>query len=60
MTANILMVRKEYNHYLAGIYGMNFENIPELVWKNGYLYFWILIIFVGVGLLIYFRRKKWL
>lgn len=46
--------------FIAGIYGMNFENIPELKWANGYLYFWILITLVGVGLLIYFRRKKWL
>ncbi|MEX0981930.1 MAG: magnesium/cobalt transporter CorA [Bacteroidales bacterium] len=46
--------------FIAGIYGMNFENIPELMWANGYLYFWILITLVVVGLLIYFRRKKWL
>ncbi len=46
--------------FIAGIYGMNFENIPELNWANGYLYFWILITMVGVGLLIYFRKKKWL
>ncbi|MCF8346882.1 MAG: magnesium/cobalt transporter CorA [Bacteroidales bacterium] len=46
--------------FIAGIYGMNFENIPELKWANGYLYFWLLIMAVGILLLIYFKRKKWM
>lgn len=46
--------------FIAGIYGMNFEFIPELKFKYGYLGFWIVVIIVGGGLLIYFRRKKWL
>jgi magnesium transporter len=46
--------------FIAGIYGMNFENIPELKWTYGYLYFWGLIILVGLGLGYYFIRKKWL
>lgn len=46
--------------FLAGIYGMNFEHIPELGFKYSYLIFWIVVICVGVGLLIFFRRKKWL
>ncbi len=46
--------------FIAGIYGMNFENIPELQWANGYLYFWLLIMAVGILLLIFFRRKKWM
>jgi magnesium transporter len=46
--------------FIAGIYGMNFDNIPELHMKNGYLYFWILILSVAVTLTIYFKRKKWL
>jgi magnesium transporter len=46
--------------FLAGIYGMNFEYIPELSFKYSYLIFWIVALSVGVGLLIYFRRKKWL
>jgi magnesium transporter len=46
--------------FLAGIYGMNFEYIPELKFKYSYLIFWIVVILVGVGLLIYFKRKKWL
>ena len=46
--------------FLAGIYGMNFEYLPELSFKYSYLIFWIVVIFVIIGLLIYFKRKKWL
>jgi magnesium transporter len=46
--------------FLAGIYGMNFENIPELKYKNGYYVLWGLMITVFLSLLYYFKRKKWL
>lgn len=46
--------------FLAGIYGMNFEYIPELSFKYSYLIFWIVVIGVVTGLLLYFKRKKWL
>ncbi|WP_321370810.1 magnesium/cobalt transporter CorA [uncultured Draconibacterium sp.] len=46
--------------FIAGIYGMNFDYIPELKFKYGYLVFWVVILLLGGGLLIYFRRKKWL
>ncbi|MDO9514445.1 MAG: magnesium/cobalt transporter CorA [Elusimicrobiota bacterium] len=46
--------------FLAGIYGMNFEFMPELKWRWGYFYALGLMAAVGFGLLIYFRRKKWL
>ena len=46
--------------FLAGIYGMNFEYIPELGFKYSYLIFWIVVVCVAGGLLIFFRRKKWL
>lgn len=45
--------------FIAGIYGMNFKKIPELEWDHGYLYFWGLILLMGLGLLIFFKRKKW-
>lgn len=46
--------------FIAGIYGMNFKKIPELEMDYGYLYFWILIVVIAFGLVVYFRRKKWL
>ncbi len=46
--------------FLAGVYGMNFEYMPELSWKWSYSVFWgISLMLVGV-LLIYFNKKDWL
>ncbi|MFC2120018.1 magnesium/cobalt transporter CorA [Bacteroidota bacterium] len=45
--------------FIAGIYGMNFNNMPELSWKWGYFGVWFIIIVVFLIMLIYFRRKKW-
>ncbi|MCB0473430.1 MAG: magnesium/cobalt transporter CorA [Flavobacteriaceae bacterium] len=46
--------------FLTGIYGMNFEKIPELHWSYGYLYFWIVSVAIVSVLIFYFKRKKWL
>jgi magnesium transporter len=46
--------------FLAGIYGMNFENMPELKWHWGYYFIWGVILTIAVGMLILFRRKKWI
>jgi len=45
--------------FIAGIYGMNFTNMPELNWKWGYYSIWILILIVFLGMLYYFKKKKW-
>jgi len=45
--------------FIAGIYGMNFSNMPELNWKWGYYGVWIVILIVFFGMLVYFKRKKW-
>lgn len=45
--------------FIAGIYGMNFANMPELQWKFGYLAIWLVIVAVSLGMIIYFRKKKW-
>jgi magnesium transporter len=52
--------------FIAGIYGMNFDrsasslNMPELEWRFGYLYAIGLMLAVAVGMIIFFKRKKWL
>ena len=46
--------------FLAGIYGMNFEYMPELKWRWGYFGLWGVMLLVAAGLLVFFRRKKWL
>lgn len=46
--------------FLAGIYGMNFEYMPELQWKYGYLALWIIMAVIFVSLLFYFKKKKWI
>ncbi|MBI9085012.1 MAG: magnesium/cobalt transporter CorA [Desulfobacterales bacterium] len=46
--------------FVAGIYGMNFEIIPELKWRWGYAGFWGVIILITGSMLFFFRRKKWL
>jgi magnesium transporter len=45
---------------IVGIYGMNFENMPELHSQYGYYFVWIAMILVASGMLIYFRRRGWL
>jgi magnesium transporter len=46
--------------FVTGIYGMNFENMPELKWEYGYFYLLSLLLIFGVCLLVLFKRKKWL
>ena len=46
--------------FVAGIYGMNFEYMPELKWKWAYPILWVVLVTIAVVLLVYFRRKKWL
>ena len=46
--------------FLAGLYGMNFDNMPELHWRNGYFILLGIMLSIVVGLLLLFHRKKWL
>ncbi|MDZ7331133.1 MAG: magnesium/cobalt transporter CorA [candidate division KSB1 bacterium] len=46
--------------FIAGVYGMNFEYMPELRWRWGYFIIWGIMIVIGFGMVFYFRRKKWL
>ncbi len=45
--------------FIVGVYGMNFEVMPELKWQYGYLSVWLLMILVVLGMLSFFRYKKW-
>jgi magnesium transporter len=46
--------------FIAGIYGMNFEYMPELSWRYGYVMVWCIFIIVGGGLVLFFRRRRWI
>ena len=46
--------------FIAGIYGMNFKHMPELEWRWSYPVFWLVLVLIGVSMLIYFKKKKWL
>jgi magnesium transporter len=46
--------------FIAGVYGMNFENMPELKWEYGYFGVWGIMIVVLIGMIYYFKKKKWL
>jgi magnesium transporter len=46
--------------FIAGIYGTNFEVVPELHYQYSYFIMWFVMIIVAVGMLIYFRKRKWL
>jgi magnesium transporter len=46
--------------FIAGIYGMNFKYMPELEWRWGYPAIWLFVFIIGISMLIYFRKKKWL
>ena len=45
--------------FIAGIYGMNFLNMPELKWKWGYPALLLFMITILIGMIVYFKRKKW-
>lgn len=46
--------------FMAGIYGMNFENMPELGFKYGYFILMILMVIVASAMIFYFFKKGWL
>lgn len=45
--------------FIAGLYGMNFEKMPELKWDYGYLYGLLLMFGVGGATASYFKKKGW-
>ncbi|WP_396195785.1 CorA family divalent cation transporter, partial [Flavobacterium sp.] len=45
--------------FIVGIYGMNFDNMPELHWKYGYFMVLGFMFFLLLGMIYYFKKKKW-
>ena len=45
--------------FIAGIYGMNFENMPELKWRFGYAAVWLIMIVAGAAMAVCFKKKNW-
>lgn len=45
--------------FIAGVYGMNFEHMPELKHAWAYPAIWLVFISISAGLLVYFKRKNW-
>lgn len=45
--------------FIAGIYGTNFEYLPELKFRYSYYIFWSVLIFITIVMLVIFKRKKW-
>ena len=46
--------------FIVGVYGMNFEYMPELGWRYGYHLTWLIMLSVVAALLLYFRRNGWI
>jgi len=46
--------------FIAGVYGMNFKYMPELDWRYGYPMVLLIMFIIGVGIMIYARKKGWL
>jgi magnesium transporter len=46
--------------FIVGVYGMNFKYFPEIHWRYGYFLIWALMIGIALGMIRYFKRKKWL
>ena len=45
--------------FIVGVYGMNFDIMPELRWKYGYFIIMGFMFFLFIGMVYYFKRKKW-
>lgn len=45
--------------FIVGVYGMNFEFMPELKYKWAYPSIWAIMLLITIMMIIYFRKKKW-
>ena len=45
--------------FIVGLYGMNFKYFPELQWQYGYLYIWVFMVLLSIGMVIYLKKRQW-
>lgn len=45
--------------FIVGVYGMNFEHMPELKYENGYYTVIAVMVLLGILMVLYFKRRKW-
>jgi magnesium transporter len=45
--------------FIAGVYGMNFQYMPELTWRWGYFVCWGVMIAIAASLCFFFWRRDW-
>lgn len=45
--------------FIVGVWGMNFEYMPELKWVHGYLFAWVIMAIIIILAIIYLKYKKW-
>jgi magnesium transporter len=46
--------------FIAGVYGMNFSYMPELEIPWAYPAVWVVMILLALGMVVFFRKRKWL
>jgi magnesium transporter len=46
--------------FVVGVYGQNFDHMPELHWRLGYAFSWAVIVVATIAQVVYFKRKRWL
>ncbi len=46
--------------FIVGVYGMNFDDMPEFHWKGFYYFLWLFMLMLSGGMIYFFKRKKWL
>jgi magnesium transporter len=46
--------------FIVGVYGMNFKYMPELEWHWGYPAVMLIMLAIGLCMLVFFRKKRWI
>lgn len=46
--------------FVASVYGMNFHHMPELEWEYSYLVVWLIFAAIFIGMILFFRQRKWI